>query len=198
MADRQTLDVYARRAGDYAAKFATDRPDRHLKRFIKAMPKGGRVLDLGCGTGRASVFMRDAGLAVDAWDASEEMARIGREANGLDIRIAEFAELSAEAVYDGNYASFSLLHAPKSEMPAHLLRISAALRPGGLLHLGLKTGDGEARDSIGRFYAYYQDAEISALLDATGLAVTSRSFGEEAGLDGTVAPWIILAARKPE
>jgi hypothetical protein len=141
--------------------------------------------------------MRDAGLTVDAWDASPEMARIGRDTHGLDIRVAEFAELTAESVYDGIFANFSLLHAPKADMPAHLDRISTALKPGGLLHLGLKSGDGEARDAIGRFYAYYQDAEITGLLKTAGFVVETRDFGSEAGLDGTIAPWIILSARKP-
>ena len=196
MADRQTLTVYAEKARDYAAKFTTERPDRTLARFIAAMPDGARVLDLGCGTGRSAVFMTAAGLLVDAWDASEEMARIGQEAHGLDIRIAEFTDLSAKARYDGIYANFSLLHAPKSQMPDNLARIATALKPGGLLHLGLKTGDGEARDALGRFYAYYQEAELAALLADAGLAIDTRDFGTEEGLDGTLAPWIILTARK--
>lgn len=198
MADRQTLDVYASRAADYAAKFATARPDRTLSRFIAAMPDGARVLDLGCGPGRSAVFMRSAGLRVDAWDASEDMARIGRETHGLEIRVADFSSLKADGLYDGIFANFSLLHAPKAEMPLHLARIATALKRCGLLHLGLKTGDGEARDALGRFYAYYQDTELTGLLDQAGLSVETRDFGAEEGLDGALAPWIILTARKRE
>ena len=198
MTDRQTLDVYAKRGADYAAKFKTDRPDRQLAKFISALPGAAVVLDLGCGMGQSTAFMRDAGLQVEAWDASPEMAQLGRDAFGIDIVIATFGDLSAKSEYDGIFANFSLLHAPKSEMPDHLGRIAAALKPGGLLHLGLKMGEGQARDQLGRFYAYYQDGEITELLDAAGLDVESREFGADEGLAGTVSPWIILSVRRRE
>ena len=196
MADRETMDAYAERAEDYANRFGSERPDRRLQRFIAAIPEGGRVLDLGCGPGQSSAFMREAGLSVTSWDASDAMATLGRERIGLDIQVKEFSDLNDTETYDGIYANFSLLHAPKSEMPAHLARVSEALKPGGLLHLGLKSGDGEKRDRFGRFYAFYQDAEITGLLADVELAVETRDFGAEAGLEGSVDPWIILTARK--
>ena len=51
-------------------------------------------------------------------------------------------------------------------------------------------------DALGRFYAYYQDAELTALLEEAGLSVETRNFGADEGLDGTLAPWMILTARK--
>ncbi|NND22934.1 MAG: class I SAM-dependent methyltransferase [Boseongicola sp.] len=195
MADRKTLDVYARRAEDYSRRFDAEKPGKHLLAFIEALPADAKVLDLGCGTGRAARFMRQAGFSVDAWDASPEMARVAKETHDLDVIVATFDQLDAVAVYDGVFASFTLLHAPKSQMPDHLARIRTALRPGGLFYLGLKTGQGEKRDKLGRFYAYYEDAEITGLLEDAGFTVETRDTGSETGLDGTVAPWIILTAR---
>lgn len=196
MADRQTLDVYARKAQDYADRFATGRPDARLKDFIDRLPEGGHVLDLGCGPGRAAAAMMSRGLQVDAWDASPEMAAIASDRFGVTVRIAGFEDLGAAEVYDGIYANFSLLHAPKSQMPGHLSRIAQALKPGGFLHLGLKSGSGEKRDALGRFYAYYEDDEITGLLADVGISVLTRATGAEAGLGGTIDPWIILKARK--
>jgi SAM-dependent methyltransferase len=196
MTDKETLSVYARKAQDYAKRFSSAKPDLHLAAFMLAVPNEGRVLDLGCGTGRSTAFMIAAGLKADALDASPEMADIARDENGVDVTVGGFETLDADSVYDGIYANFSLLHAPKSEMRAHLSRVSKALVPGGFFHIGLKTGTGEKRDDLGRFYAYYTDAEITGLLADAGFVVIERSFGAEAGLDGTVAPWIILLAGK--
>ncbi len=196
MADKETLAVYAARANDYANRFGKGRPDRHLAAFIAALPKGTTVLDLGCGPARSAAHMAQAGLEVQAWDASPEMARIAKETFGLDVEIKEFSDLTGVSRFGGIYANFSLLHAPKSEMPEHLARIARALKPSGLFHIGLKTGEGEVRDKLGRLYSYYQDAEITALLEDAGLSVISRDFGADKGLDGTLAPWIILKARK--
>ena len=198
MADRETQAVYAARAADYVKMVETETPDAHLAAFIAALPKRARALDLGCGPARATATMRAAGIDCDALDASPEFAALARDRFGINVRVADFADLDPETEYDGIYANFSLLHAPKAHMPDHLARIARALKPGGLLHLGLKTGEGEHRDSLGRFYAYYTEPELDGLLAAAGLTPVMRWHGEEAGLAGTVDPWIILHARKTD
>lgn len=196
MADKATLEVYARKTEDYAKTFIQTTPDKDLCRFMDALAAGARVLDLGCGTGQTLAFMRDAGFDAEGMDASPEMAAHAKVTFDLDVTVAPFEDLRSVNRYDGIYANFSLLHAPKADMPGHLAAIARALKPGGLLHLGLKCGDGESRDRLGRFYAYYQDEELTDLLIAAGFTVLFRRFGEEAGLAGTVEPFMILLARK--
>lgn len=196
MADEKTLSVYAKRARDYAARFDADTPDLHLAAFMLALPEKGRVLDLGCGPGGATAVMTAAGFRAKGIDASPEMIEIARENHDIDVMVGGFETLDADGEFDGIYANFSLLHAPRADMPENLARISKALVPGGFFHIGLKTGDGEKRDQLGRFYAYYTDAEITELLNDAGFVVIERSFGAEAGLDGEIAPWIILLAGK--
>lgn len=196
MADKKTIAVYAKRAEDYAKCFGSSGEGRHVTSFLAELPPGGRILDLGCGPGHASAAMKRAGFEVDAFDASPELAAIANTQFGVDVRVATFDELDATENYDGVFANFSLLHAPKSEMPAHLMRVSRALVQNGILHVGLKRGTGERRDSIGRFYAYYELDELTDLLTQANFQVICTTEGEEAGLDGIVAPWIILLARK--
>ncbi len=193
--DRGTLAAYARWAADHSGPIEKRRPDAQLHAFIAGMPEKGRVLDLGCGVGRSSALMLDAGLDVDALDASPELAALAKSEFGVTVRVASFDSLSDSETYDGIFANFTLLHAPRSELPVHLSRIARALKSGGLFHIGLKTGSGEARDRLGRFYAYYQDAEITDLLEAAGFAVIERWFGSDTGMDGVEAPWIVLHAR---
>ena len=195
MADEETLAVYSRKAQDHADRFASNEPGTHLRAFMSHLPPAARVLDLGCGPGNAAAAMIAAGHKVEAWDASPDMARVAAERFGIEVRVATFDMLDAEAAYDAIYANFSLLHLAKREMPATLARIARALKLGGLLHVGLKTGAGERRDTLGRFYAFYGEDEIVGLLEEAGFAVTSRATGQDAGLDGTVSPWIILQAR---
>lgn len=194
--DRETLGVYAERAQDYADRFAGGGPSKHLSAFMDDLPPRGHVLDLGCGPGQAAAFLNQAGFQVDAWDASPEMAEVGRAAFGVAIEVKVFDALEAEAVYDGIYANFSLLHAPKAAMSGHLDRIARALKPGGVFHVGLKKGSGEKRDTLGRFYAFYEEPELVELLDKVGLTTYARAFGTEVGLAGTDEPWMILRARK--
>ncbi|RED18617.1 class I SAM-dependent DNA methyltransferase [Pontivivens insulae] len=196
MSDDQTIATYNAQAQRYADLVSRTEPDADLQRFMDGVPAGGTVLDLGCGPGNSAAMMQKAGLAVTATDASEEMIRIARDTFGLDAKVAVFDDLDAVEAYDGIWANFSLLHAPRDDLPRHLAAIHTALRPGGLFHIGMKTGEGMQRDRLGRRYAYFTPTELRALLGQAGFAVETEREGEDKALSGEMSPFVVLTARK--
>ena len=194
--DKETLSVYDRQASQYADLIETDRPYPRLEAFIAAMPPGGKVLDLGCGPGTWAARMVAAGLDVEALDASAGMAEVARARYGIEVRVARFEDVTGAALYDGVWAHFSLLHAPREAMPGHLETLAKALRPGGLLVLHMKLGEGAARDGKGRFYTYFTEPELVGLLEAAGFAIEGREIGEDVGFDGSRHDFIALSARR--
>lgn len=192
--DAQTLSVYDARAAEYRERFVAEGPGRILTRFIAALPAQARVLDLGCGPGTASLHMRTAGHAPDPVDASPAMVKIATEA-GLPARLASFDDLTAQAEYDGVWANFSLLHAPRRAFPQHLEAIKRALKPGGVFHLGMKLGKGESRDALGRFYSYYTRDELAQHLNQAGFDILAEEQFTEKGLAGTPDPGITLLTK---
>ena len=196
MTDPVTIEVYNRRAREYADVTASDCPDATLSAFIAALPEGARVLDLGCGPGASARHMAQAGLRPEAWDASPRMVALAAEQPGVTAREASFDDLAAlePGGFDAVWANFSLLHAPRKALPRHLAAIRRALRPGGLFHIAVKEGKGERRDRIGRLYAYYTEESLSALLREAGLTPGPFRRGRDTGLDGAVSSWISTTA----
>lgn len=195
MSDKETINVYDARAKEYARSFEPkSSADPALAAFLQALLPKGRILDLGCGPGTWSALMLEQGFDVDAVDASASMIEAAAQIPGLNAWQARFDEIDAENIYDGIWANFSLLHAPRSEMPQHLSMIRRALRPDGVVHIGLKEGTGEQRDALGRFYTYYTIEELSDLLRAQGLTPGTPLTGASKGLDGTVAAWFTMVA----
>lgn len=194
MTDTKTISVYDAKAQDYADLVSTDKPNRHLRAFIDALPAGGHALDLGCGPANSAAAMQAAGLTVTAIDPSTEMARVAKEHYDIDVQIGTFEDVTETALYDGIWVSFSLLHAPRTDVPRYLKAMHRALKPKGALILGVKTGDGEHRDGIGRKYTYFQPDELDTLLRDAGFTPTSTFEGREKGLAGTVDPFIIMTA----
>ncbi|PRY20265.1 ubiquinone/menaquinone biosynthesis C-methylase UbiE [Aliiruegeria haliotis] len=194
MADRKTIEVYDTGATDYADRLTSDKPYPRLEAFIDAMPEGGRVLDLGCGPGNAAARMMARGLKADALDASEAMAALALERYGVSVRVGTFDDITGAEIYDGVWAHFSLLHAPRKAFPRHLAAIRTALKAGGRFMVAMKSGEGEGADSLGRFYSYYGEEELVGMLEAAGFEVFEREFGEDKGFAGKLDPWIILHA----
>ena len=176
-------------------------PDADLRAFMDAVRPGGRVLDWGCGPGNSAEMLAAAGFEVEAADASPEMAALAA-ARGVAVLTQTFDALDAEGRYDGIWANFSLLHAPRADLPGHVARAARALAPGGVLHLGMKDvpedGRREGRDSLGRYYAYWTADDLAATCAAAGLLPGAPRHGTARGLSGDVEPFVILRARKPD
>lgn len=192
MTDEKTITVYDDQVEKYANLVSAEKPGAILQAFMNKIPKGGLVLDLGCGPGNSAVQMIKHGLRVDAVDASREMVAYANKTYNLNARQATFDDLDDIEKYHGIWANFSLLHAPIEDFPKYLNAIHKALLPEGIFHIGMKLGDGMHRDSIGRMYSYYTEDELSEHLTNAGFKILDKTFGEEPGLSGEIAPWMTV------
>ena len=194
--DRATIAVYERSVREYAA-LTGQAGSEPVEAFASAVTAGGTVLDWGCGPGHDAARLTALGFEVDAVDASAAMIAHAIDRHGLSARRETFDELDAVDAYDGVWANFSLLHAPRAAMPRHLRAAWLASRAGGACYVSIKCGVGERRDALGRRYSYYTEPELRALMREAGFAVIERFGGESRGLDGVRARWIGLLCTKP-
>ncbi len=139
--------------------------ERIREKFINLLPKGGHILDLGCGSGRDSRIFLDRGFRVTATDASPEMAAITGKFLGRDVIVQKAQELCDKEKYDAIWACASLLHIPKSEIPDTFKAITAALKPRGIWYMSFKQGNNERWDDRGRFFNDYSMQTLTGLLD---------------------------------
>ncbi len=194
MADQKTIETYNAKASDYVNMVSHTKPDRDLRAFIEAVTDGGRVLDWGCGPGNTAAMLQNAGFTVDATDASEKMVEMARNEFDVSAKLATFDNLALRHHYDGIWANFSLLHAPKTAMPQHLKAAHTALKSGGHFHIGMKLGTGEKRDKIDRMYTYYEETELKDLMKTAGFTIIASRLGEVIGLAGGSEPFVIITA----
>ena len=117
---------------------------------------GGRVLDVGCGSGLLARVLLDAGYAVAGMDASPAMIDLARaHAPGADFRVAALPARGAPGndgglpMADAVVSTGHVLNylGTRDDVARALAQIAAALRPGGLLSIDLMTERfAEARD----------------------------------------------------
>lgn len=196
MPDAKTIAFYDNAAERYAKLTQTGTPDARLIAFMDLLPDGGSVLDLGCGPARASAHMRRAGFHPDPVDASQGMIDLANKAHNIGARLLTFDQVDMVAAYDGIWANFSLLHAPRADLPRIFNALATALRPNGVIHVALKTGTGEARDDIDRLYTYLTVDELHGLLRDAGFDILATHEGSEVGCAGTNDPFVAVRGRK--
>ena len=190
--DNITIDIYNKNAAKYANLEIDKVSLKAYREFSSLLPKNGIVLDYGCGPGYFSKKFLADGFQVNAFDASEKMIEIASMETRVNWWLGDFKSFRATTLYDGIWANFSLLHAPKKEISQLIQTIFKSLKPHGLFSLGLKLGKGEKRDKMGRQYSYFEEHEIRQILLKEEFYPISHHLGEAKGLDGESAKFIII------
>ncbi|WCD95167.1 methyltransferase domain-containing protein [Streptomyces sp. HUAS 31] len=133
-------EFFSARAADWDSRFPDDGPAYAAAVDELGLREGARVLDAGCGTGRALPPLRDAVgpsgvvLGADLTPAMlEAAARAGRDADG-QLLLADVAALPVRSEsLDAVFAAGLVAHLPN---PAENLReLARVVRPGGTLAL---------------------------------------------------------------
>ncbi|CUT09615.1 Methyltransferase [Bradyrhizobium sp.] len=193
--DEGTLQFYRSNARSYADWAKA--PSTRLRGFLALLPSGGSILELGCGAGNHSAVMLAEGFSVRATDGSPEMAEIASQRLGHAVEAMRFDQLDAHEAYDGVWASACLLHVPRDELAGILARIHRALRPSGVFYASYKMGEGDGRDSLGRYYNYASPEWLEATYASAGPWITlSSDRNVIRSFDETPANMLHLVVRK--
>ncbi|NED20043.1 class I SAM-dependent methyltransferase [Streptomyces sp. SID9913] len=174
-------EFFTARAADWDSRFPDDGPAYAAAVAALGLRAGDRVLDAGCGTGRALPPLRAAvgasGTVIGA-DLTPAMlhaaARAGRDGDGL-LLLADVAALPLRAeVLDAVFAAGLVAHLPR---PADTLReLARVVRPGGVLALFHPVGRAALAARQGRRLTdddLRAEPSLRPLLAASGWRMTS-------------------------
>lgn len=191
-----TLAFYNENANHYALETAQADLSQLYARFVSCLPPGGRLLDLGCGGGRDLRVFKSFGFDCLGVDPSTRLAKIAAEVSCCEVVVGRAQDLSFVDAFDGVWACASLLHLPKEEMLATLIRVREALRSNGVLFLSMQEGHGASIALDGRFYTRYSAQELRLLVVASGLNVIDQWFTADSLQGRESISWINLLADK--
>lgn len=193
---------------DPAPRWDDDYVWQPIRRTLTTVPKGSRVLDLGCGNGLTAARMRDLGYDVCAVDPSTSGIETARKAHvGVRFEVAEANATLVERV--GTFCAVVSVEviehccSPKKFVES----ARSAMRPNGLLVLTTPY-HGYAKNLAlaisGRWDAhlnpcwegghvkFFSPATITQLLEGAGFAIESI---ERVGRIPAVAKSMVVTAR---
>ncbi len=188
--DEQTISVYNKNIEQYKNLVASTDLDKNVELFLGMLKSKAVVLDVGCGIGQVSSILQSRGHVVYPVDASSEMVRVARTEFQVNASQGTFDQIDEVEFFEGIWANFSLLHTKKKYFPENLNKLFTALKQNGVFFCSLKSGIGENRDSLGRYYSYYLKEEVLDILKKVGFAVRKQTNGEDKGLTGAIEKWM--------
>lgn len=192
----KTIDYYNSNAAQYFCSTVNVDMSECCERFLKYVVPGGRIIDIGAGSGRDINYFKDRGYVVEGIDASEEMCRLAADYSGAEVNCDSIQDWHPEGKYDGIWANASLLHLLLNEIEEFVCRASDYLKPKGVFYISMKTGIQTGCDNNGRFFTDFSEEKVQQIVaKSTSLEIIDTWITADA-LGRNEAKWLNVIIQK--
>ena len=129
-----------------------------------------RIMDLGFGSGRDSLYFKTKGYIVTSIDPTKEFCVKAKELGLNDIRCITAQEIDYNNEFDGIWACASLLHVPTKELNDVFNRCYKSLKKNGIMYCSFKYGnfEGIRRE---RFFVDLNEELLKEYIKNTGFII---------------------------
>ena len=178
-----TLDYYNKNSEEYFNSTLNVDMTNTYKPFLKLVPKDGKILDLGCGSGRDSMNFMKLGYEVTAVDGAKELAKKASVLLGKEVIVSTFEELELKEKFHGIWACASLLHIKREDLKTVLNNLYNNLEDNGVFYMSFKYGEKEYVDDKNRYFNCFTDESIISFINENtkynilGLYITEDKLG---------------------
>lgn len=138
--------------------------DAIYNRFCSYLPLNAKICDLGCGSGRDSLYFKSQGYNIIAIDGSLEMCNLASDLLELPVENLMFNQLDYTDEFDAIWACSSLLHVPKKEMADILSKIVCACKKKAIMYTCFKYGTDEIIKNDCH-YSNYDEIQLKELIN---------------------------------
>ena len=178
-----TLDYYNKNSEEYFNSTLNVDMTNTYKEFLKLVPEGGKILDLGCGSGRDSMNFMKLGYEVIAVDGAKKLAKRASVLLGKEVIVSTFEELELKEKFHGIWACASLLHIKREDLKIVLNNLYNNLDDKGVFYMSFKYGEKEYVDDKNRYFNCFTDESIISFINENtkynilGLYITEDKLG---------------------
>ncbi|SMC55053.1 Methyltransferase domain-containing protein [Desulfocicer vacuolatum DSM 3385] len=189
------MDYYHKEFQSYFNATVHVDPAPFLLPVITHLPVGGEVWDVGCGSGRDLLWLKQKGFKAVGLERSQGLASLAAKYSGCrviqgDFNTFDFSRLAVDAIF----LTGALVHVPHRAFLPLLRNIIAGLKPGGVLFLSLKEGHGVRQDEKGRRFYLWQEDDLVPLLQQNFLKILNSS--KDSSLLATGENWLAHVLKK--
>lgn len=180
---------YNEQAQAYFNKTASLDSSAFLLPFVSRLKKGDSVLDLGCGSGRDLLWLKNRGMRPLGFERSPILAQMARDHSDCPVIEGDFLSYDFSSFrVQGLLFSASLVHLPQAHVESALDNALYALDGKGLVYVSLKMGEGESFDTEARRFFLWNEEDLRMLFSRLGLDVLD--YRKTPSVRGTNETWL--------
>lgn len=167
-----------------------------IDRLLSTVPRGGNILDVGCGSGRPiGTYIVSKGFQLTGIDFSQPMLDLAAQnLPGSTLIRADMRTLALDRTFDGIIAWNSFFHLRETEQVETLKRFAKHLNAGGHLLTTIGHKASEVLGHVGDDFVYHASLSPEGYRDACQLC--GFSIVELISEDANCASHSILLAQK--
>ena len=190
--DQSTLKYYSDNAAQVAERYESVVSDLSAH-FADSFSKGGKILDIGCGSGRDLAVLYKLGYDCYGVDPTPEFVAIAQQLHSeLENRIflGKLPDLQVlfNDNFDGVLCSAVLMHIDIEQLPATAMAIKSCLKVGGRLLYSVPSKRTDVvesnRDLNGRLFIPDQAVRLNSLFSSIGFTeIASWNNSDSMGRD---------------
>ena len=193
----KTIDYYNTNAEEYFKSTSQANVELLYNEFGKHLPAGGRIMDLGCGSGRDVKWFREHGYAARGLDASEKLVQIAQARFDIPVEVGCIEDWISEEPFDGIWCCAALMHLTDSKAKRFVSNLSHNLKSGGAIFVSVKTGIETGYDSAGRYLKDFTEHDIYTLLENVTDVHIKELWYTNDSLNRSVFKWLnVIAVRE--
>jgi SAM-dependent methyltransferase len=176
-----TLDFYETHSLSYRNQTVNIDPFPFLEPLTRHLEKSSEILDIGCGSGRDLLWLKERGYQPTGFERSSGLAELARIHSGCPVIKGDFAIFDFSVFqFDAAILIGAMVHLGYSEFAKTFFRISGAVRRDGLIYLTLKEGVGCSKNEDGRIFTLWRHEDLDRILNTLGFIILDFSRTESA------------------
>ena len=191
----KTKDYYNNNAQDFVdSTFMVDMQSLYQP-FLNLLPDFGKILDLGCGSGRDALAFKNMGYQIEAIDYSAELVKQASELTGIEVRLQSFYDLNEINTYDGVWACASLLHCERHRLVDVLQKMIQSLKSNGVIYMSFKYGYQDREKDVREFTDLNEQQACELLVHFNQVSLAKQGISIDKRPDRT-EQWLNLLWKK--
>ena len=157
-------NYYESNAERYAAETFSANMSKQYQRFLPLLKNGGKILDVGSGSGRDVCYFQKQGYQVTALEPSKNLGREIRKVFSGEIVCSDIQSYQPTERYDGIWACASLIHLQEEEVLCFFRKIDMYLNDSGIVYASGKSGISTGEVADGRFFLDFTEQLVEKIL----------------------------------